>query len=424
MRDKRLEGLVKNLFRPSYGGNRNCTLMYTLGGLMVSADDDMRPYTLMEHSLESLGPEEVCRGKLVKAGNNGYGRKSFDILGSFLDVLGKPVREVPDNYERGDLLVDTAMDLETNATKGLARENSLLLRRGPLPDDARVKMAQTFRSGTNDLDAIDYVDMFLDDEAQTNPDDLNDLYVLVNFRPVVTKKNWRMDCGVAGYDNTFGLPPFFPTRLRFEDYIYRLWIQQEGIAAAHVDAAQNHIKSNYMRNPPAAEVFNEEVSNLLKRKIHSTVTRLDELSIAFDYDGEVTADDAQEILDKISRLYGRALETAEAAANAGTRPRGAAVCRQPAEGVLRLRARLLPAEPAADRGRRHQRDQGLDRAVAHAGRDLLLPEGPHGTAPSPGPEPENDERKESCHAHCTSRSRSLKACRRNSTAGRSASSPT
>ena len=43
LRDKRLEPLVKNLFRPSYGGNRNYTLMYTLGGLMVSADDDMRP---------------------------------------------------------------------------------------------------------------------------------------------------------------------------------------------------------------------------------------------------------------------------------------------------------------------------------------------------------------------------------------------
>ena len=174
-------------------------------------------------------------------------------------------------------------------------------------------MAQTFRSGTNDLDAIDYVEMFLDDEAQVNPDDLNDLYVLVNFRPVVTKKNWRMDCGVAGYDNSFGLPPFFPTRLRFEDYIYRLWIQQEGIVAAHVDAAQNHIKSNYMRNPPAAEVFNEEISNLIKRKILATVTRLDELTIAFDYEGEVTAHDAQEILEKISRLYGRALETADKA---------------------------------------------------------------------------------------------------------------
>jgi hypothetical protein len=313
LRDKRLEGLVKNLFRPSYGGNRNFTLMYTLGGLMVSADDDMRPYTLMEHSPESLNPDEVCRGRLHKVGHNGYSRKSFDILTSFLDVLGKPAGQVPDNYERGELLVDTAMDLETNATKGLARENSLLLQRGPLAEDAVVKMAQTFRSGTNDIDAIDYVEMFLDDEKQTNPDDLNEVYVLVNFRPVVTKRNWRMDCGVAGYDNTFGLPPFFPTRLRFEDYIYRLWVQQEGVAAAHVDAAQNHTKSNYMRNPPAAEIFNEEVSNLLKRKIKSTVSRLDELSISFDYEGEVTAQDAQEVLDKICRLYGRALEAAETA---------------------------------------------------------------------------------------------------------------
>jgi len=313
LRDKRLESLVKNLFRPSYGGNRNYTLMYTLGGLLVSSDDDMRPYALMEHSPESLAADEVCRGKLYRVGRNGYTRKSFDIIASFLDVLGKPASEVPDNFERGETLVDTAMDLETNATKGLASENSLMLQRGKMPDEAIVKMAQTFRSGTNDIDAIDYVEMFLANEDQINAEELNDIYVLVNFRPAVTKKNWRMDCGVAGYDNTFGLPPFFPTRLRFEDYIYRLWIQQEGIAAAHVDAAQNHTKSNYMRNPPAAEIFNEELANLLKRKINATVTRLDDLTIAFDYDGEVTARDAEEILDKIALLYKRAVEAAETA---------------------------------------------------------------------------------------------------------------
>jgi hypothetical protein len=315
LRDKRLDSLVKNLFRPSYGGNRNFTLMYTLGGLMVSADDDMRPYTLMEHSPESLEADEICRGKLFKAGRNGYARKSFDILASFVDVLGKRAAEVPANYERGEVLVDTAMDLETNVTKGLARENSLVLRRGPVPDDAIVKMAQTFRSGTNDIDAIDYVDMFLDDTQQKSLEELNDVYVLVNFRPVVTKKNWRMDCGVAGYDNTFGLPPFFPTRLRFEDYIYRLWVQQDGIVAAHVDAAQNHTKSNYMRNPPAAEIFNEELANLLKRKIKATITRLDDLTVSFDYEGEVTAQDAEEILGKIAALYGRAVEAVEAASS-------------------------------------------------------------------------------------------------------------
>jgi hypothetical protein len=317
LRDKRLDGLVKNLFRPSYGGNRNFTLMYTLGGLMVSADDDMRPYALMEASLESLDEGEISRGRLHRAGKNGYVRKSFDVVGSFLDVLGKTAREVPDNYEKGEVLHDTAMDLETNATKGVCRENSLFLQKGPLRPDAQIKMAQTFRSGTNDIDALDFAELFLTNDEQVDPDELNELYVLVNFRPAVTKLNWRMDCGVAGYDNTFGLPPFFPTRLRFEDYIYRLWVRQDGVAAAHVDAAQNHIKSNYMRNPVAAEIFNEEVANLLKRKIKDTLTRTDELTIGFDYDGEVTAEDARASLDKVAAMYGRALEAAEKATAPG-----------------------------------------------------------------------------------------------------------
>jgi len=315
LRDARLEGLVRNLFRPSYGGNRNFTLMYTLGGLMVSSDDDMRPYALMEDSPESLRTREVSRGRLHRAGQEHFVHKSFDIVAAFKDVLGKPVADIPENYERGEWLVDSAMDLETNATKGLAVENSLMLEAGSVPDVATVKIAQTFRSGTNDIDAVDFVEMFLADEAQTDPDAVNDRYVLVNFRPVVTNRNWRMDCGVAGYDNTFGLPPFFPTRLRFEDYIYRLWVQQDGVVAAHVDAAQHHTRSAYMRNPPAAEIFNEELANLIKRKVKASVRRLDELSVAFDYNGEVSAADAQEILDKIAGLHSRALAAVSRAPN-------------------------------------------------------------------------------------------------------------
>ncbi len=249
-----------------------------------------------------------------KAGENGYTRKSFDITAAFLDVLGKPVSEVPDNYERGELLLDTSMDLETNASKGLTREHSLMLQRGPVPDNSRVKMAQTFRSGTNDIDATDFLEMFLEDEEQTSLDTLNDFYVLVNFRHAVTRKNWRMACGVAGYNNTFGLPPFFPTRLRFEDYIYRLWVQQSGMVAAHVDAAQHHMKSNYTRNPPAAEIFNEEVCNLLKRKIKSSVTHIWTRSPSASItEGEVTGEDAREILNKIVGLHQRASKAADTA---------------------------------------------------------------------------------------------------------------
>jgi hypothetical protein len=313
LRDRKLESLVKNLFRPSYGGNRNFTLIYTLGRFMVSSDDDMRPDALIENNMESLAENEICRGRLFKAGQNGFVHKSFDLLTAFQDVLGRKVGEVPKNFELGELLVDTAMDLETNTTTQFVRENSLLLRPGRVASSSVVKLAQTFRTGTNDIDALDYVNMYLDDEHQVSLNELNDVYVLANFRPVVTKMNWRMDCGVAGYDNRLGLPPFFPTRLRCEDYIYRLWVQQNGIAAAHINAVQTHVKNNYMRNPPAADVFNEEICTLLKRKIKNSLQCVDDLSIKFGYNGEVSSQDSAEILAKITAVHARVLAVAERA---------------------------------------------------------------------------------------------------------------
>jgi len=321
LRDKKLDSLVRNLFRPSYGGNRNFTLMYSLGAFLVSADDDMRPHALIESSPESLNADEISRGKLMKAADGGFVQKSFDLLQSFYDVLGRRVSELPGNFEKGELVIDTAMDLETNVSRDFAGDNSLLLKRGPVSQSAMVKMAQTFRTGTNDIDALDYVQMYLRDESQhqANLHDFNDLYVLVNFRPVVTDKNWRMDCGVAGYDNRLGLPPFFPTRLRFEDYIYRLWIQQPRLASTHVDAVQTHIKNNYMRNPLAMDVFNEELCTLLKKKIKGSLTRLEDLTIRFAYNGEVTLKDTQEILDKITGVHRQVLHAAETSQNAQRR---------------------------------------------------------------------------------------------------------
>jgi hypothetical protein len=310
LREPKLESLVRNLFRPSYGGNRNFTLMYSLGAFLISSDDDMRPTGLIEHSPESLAPEEICRGKLMKVKKGGFDERSFDLLTAFHDVLGKMVRELPPNFEKGQLVTDTAMDLETNTTTSFSRENSLLLQRGKVPANAVVKIAQTFRTGTNDIDALDYVEIFLHDELQINPYEPNDAYVLVNFRPAVTNHNWRIDCGVAGYDNRHGLPPFFPTRLRFEDYIYRLWIQQPRIASAHVDAAQRHMKNNYMRNPLAMEVFNEELCSLLKRRIKESVYHRNDLSIAFHYAGEVTLEESEAILDKVIAVHKRVLNAA------------------------------------------------------------------------------------------------------------------
>src|ERR1700690_1425059 len=102
LRDKKLDSLVRNLFRPSYGGNRNFTLMYSLGAFLVSADDDMRPDALIESSPESLNADEISRGKLMKADAGGFVHKSFDLLTSFHDVLGRKVGELPGNYEKGE----------------------------------------------------------------------------------------------------------------------------------------------------------------------------------------------------------------------------------------------------------------------------------------------------------------------------------
>lgn len=99
---------------------------------MVSADDDMHPYALMEPGRPWLDQREVSRGRLHRAGRDGYVRKSFGLLGAFLDVLGKPVAEAPADYDSGEVLVDTAMDLETNVPLGVRRENSLVLREGEL----------------------------------------------------------------------------------------------------------------------------------------------------------------------------------------------------------------------------------------------------------------------------------------------------
>ncbi len=83
-------------------------------------------------------------------------------------------------------------------------------RRGVVPRNSVVKIAQTFRTGTNDIDALDFVEMYLNDESQhqQNLHDFNDLYVLVNFRPVRNEEKLANRLGVAGYDNRLGLPPF------------------------------------------------------------------------------------------------------------------------------------------------------------------------------------------------------------------------
>ena len=109
--------------------------------------------------------------------------KSFDMLTAFLDVLGQQVSAAPANHARGEAIVDSAMDFETNASLGVSYENRLTLVDGEVAGIDVVKMAQTFRTGTSDVDAIDFVEMFLADEHETDIDALNAVYVCQTSGP-------------------------------------------------------------------------------------------------------------------------------------------------------------------------------------------------------------------------------------------------
>jgi len=144
---------------------------------------------------------------LSRHGRHGYGRKSFDILTAFRDVWDDVSLKSPTTTIGAKLIVDTAMNLETNATNGLSRGQ---LAGGPArtaPKRGRHQDGPDFPLRNADIDALDFTEMCLPNDRQVDPAALNDTYVLENFRPAVTKKNWRMDCGVAGYDNTSDCRP-------------------------------------------------------------------------------------------------------------------------------------------------------------------------------------------------------------------------
>ncbi len=296
------EGALRAMFRPSYGGNRNWTEIYTLGNLFVSTDDDMRPHGLHHKDQLTLSEEEVLRGTYVpkKDPHHEINRREDDLLRAYLEVLGKRVSELNGEYKRGSTLRDSATDPLTNVTFGRLEANVVMLADDVLilSPNAHIVTAQTFRSGSADVDAIDYANDFLITPENAFINDMSYRYVLQGFEPCVTKMNWRLDCGVSSYDNREGLPPFLPTRLRFEDYGFRVWLQHPDLAAAHVNAAQTHYKNPYGRDSLARDIWNEEMTTFLKPLLRLGAKELKPTSIDFDVEPRVDKNDAERIVAK------------------------------------------------------------------------------------------------------------------------------
>jgi hypothetical protein len=304
------EATVRKLLRPSYGGNRNNTALYTLGQKFISADDDMRPHGLFYHEPAMMSHREVLRGQYVHKVNDRdkVVQREFDLAGALLAVLGKKVSEIDQsNFLIGFTLVDSLTDLYTNKTVGALVPNTVTLVDGPIHPDAKIMTAQTFRTGSADVDAVDYANDFLQDPHNAFVNDMALRYVIQGFQPCITNNNWRLDCGISSYDNRDGLPPFFPTRLRFEDYMFRLWLQQDRVAAAHVNAVQTHYKNPYMRESLAHDIWNEEMANYLKIKLKERMRDITGTGIVFEGKVTVAQEETKDILAKGREFYKRAL---------------------------------------------------------------------------------------------------------------------
>jgi len=300
--------LIDRIFRPSYGGNRNFTLIYTLGKKMMTVDDDMSPVGLFGAG-EKIEKNIVCRGRFIPKNSENYQRVEQDVAGAFLAVLGKKASDL--KYLEGRYVVDDSMDLYTNNSRGCLLDRvSLSLKPGKIEKDSLVKIAQTYRTGSTDVDAIDYINEFFDDPHAITINDLNEVFIISDFTPCITQENWLIDSGVCALDNRSGLPPFIPTALRFEDYIFRIWSQKECVASAHVKAVQTH-KRSPNRPSLASNFLSEELAAVLKRELRKSAKNIYATHIEFDKDFEVTKEDVSQILLKARQIRTRAEKEAK-----------------------------------------------------------------------------------------------------------------
>jgi len=303
--------LLQAIFQPSYGGNRNFIVIYTLGNMYISSDDDMAPYGIFEKESNGLGKGEVCKGRYIDRRFSNYYTESQDIVTAYLSVLGKRVSEIKVHVGLGKVVEDSAAELLTNTTNGELGQSTLTVHPGSLDANATVKVAQTYRTGSPDINASDYAREFLRNPVLFSSNGMTRVFAISRFIPCITDSNWRIDCGVSAYDNTEGLPPFIPTKLRFEDYIYRIWVAKNSrVAAAHVAAVQTHDRDPYNRSSIAQEFHNEELANYLKLELLRGISEVGNITLTFEGNVHFNGVIAREIIKRAKRLHQEAMSTA------------------------------------------------------------------------------------------------------------------
>jgi hypothetical protein len=290
-----LEGLeacvpgASALLRPGYGGNRNWLLLATLGRHLLSVDDDVHPYGTFR---ERARPSRLAlEGAFVSQAEwDRCLQVDFDLLGAYQTMLGRPVAEVVDAWAArgqalavGSHLQDANVDLTLNLAHRPLQPAAVELVPGAVAPAGRIGIVQTFLSGDPDLDAKELVWAFHqwgDGRILQGRPPVQ--FAVETFRPCVLDHDFRLTAAVLGLDNTEGTIPFIPTRLRFEDYLLRLYSRRQAFHVGYCEAVQTHRRAMTSRNHIVGDFVIEGLATLMKTLINAGLRETGALAFQFN----------------------------------------------------------------------------------------------------------------------------------------------
>ena len=276
-----LEGLERAvpgasaLLGPGYGGNRNWLLLASLGRFLMSVDDDIHPYGLFQPGPQV--PGTILEGAYLDPQAMGrVSRVEVDLVGAYRSMLGRPAWEVVRDWAGqgrplvvGSHLRDANTDLTLNVSLRPLQPATIELVEGSAPS-GRIGIVQSFLSGDPDLDSKDLIWGFLAwGDGRVLHGKLPLRFVIRHCQPCLLDHDFRLTAAVLGLDNREGSIPFIPTRLRFEDYLLRLYSKWEGCHVGYCAAAQTHGRSMVNRNNIVADFVIEGLATIMKKLINS-----------------------------------------------------------------------------------------------------------------------------------------------------------
>jgi len=295
--------ILQRLFGANYGGSRNLGLLYTLGSSFFSVDDDIRPQGIFlprkDETMECL----AAGWYMTESSDQTSFVRSQDIWASVEQLLGKGAScfrpEVPRGY---DVCDSDAPDPTRNRHGKLLEFRSTIVP-GAVEDYRTVRLTQTHLTGDTDVEAEILLNEYINSGSlEALAGKMPKKLALTFCSQALLRTNSRLTGAVMGLDNSAGALYFLPTKLRCEDFIWRLYLaRNQNICCAYTDSAQTHTRSALHRPSVLMEWLNDRFAWALFRQLISGVRDTGEHFISFDENIDVAAE-AREIVDLL-RFY-------------------------------------------------------------------------------------------------------------------------